>query len=195
MNITLLRLYPKTLILIFILMLAIAVEQTSLRDSVYYQLYDVFQWLKHSSWIGMLGTTFGSIYATVEAVHLLSMALLGGTVLVTDLRLLGILLKNTPSELICIETYPYFKVSLLLAIITGIFCAAGVADKLYDMRVFWMKMLSLILASCFAFFIKQPLLTSQPHTQISPWLLKLLALSSLTIWFTVAAAGRWIGFS
>jgi hypothetical protein len=30
---------------------------------------------------------------------------------------------------------------------------------------------------------------------LNPWTIRLVALGSLTIWFMVAASGRWIGFS
>ncbi|MEZ7831268.1 MAG: hypothetical protein QMC06_06920 [Gammaproteobacteria bacterium] len=181
--------------LIFVVLGVALVELFEVRASVYPSLLPFFEWLKYSSWIGYLGITFGSVYATVQAVHLISMAIIGGTVLVTDLRLLGVLLKDIPSETITKGTHQCFKYSLSVAIATGIFCAAGVADKVYYMPVFWIKMLALLVGSCFMFFIKQPLLNSRSHSEIDPWILRILAVASITIWFTVAATGRWIGFS
>ena len=181
--------------LIFVVLAVALVELFEVRASVYPSLLPFFEWLKYSSWIGYLGITFGSVYATVQAVHLISMAIIGGTVLVTDLRLLGVLLKDIPSETITKGTHQCFKYSLSVAIATGIFCAAGVADKVYYMSVFWIKMLALLVGSCFMFFIKQPLLNSRSHSEIDPWILRILAVASITIWFTVAATGRWIGFS
>ena len=181
--------------LIFVVLAVALVELFEVRASVYPSLLPFFEWLKYSSWIGYLGITYGSIYATIQAVHLISMAIIGGTVLVTDLRLLGVLLKDIPSETITKGTHQCFKYSLSVAIATGIFCAAGVADKVYYMPVFWIKMLALLVGSCFMFFIKQPLLNSRSHSEIDPWILRILAVASITIWFTVAATGRWIGFS
>ena len=181
--------------LIFVVLAVALVELFEVRASVYPSLLPFFEWLKYSSWIGYLGITFGSVYATVQAVHLISMAIIGGTVLVTDLRLLGVLLKDIPSETITKGTHQCFKYSLSVAIATGIFCAAGVADKVYYMPVFWIKMLALLVGFCFMFFIKQPLLNSRSHSEIDPWILRILAVASITIWFTVAATGRWIGFS
>ena len=165
------------------------------REAVYPGLEAFFNWMNQSSWLGVIGTTYGSVYATVEAVHLLSMAVLGGTVLVTDLRLLGIIFRDIPSETLVTGTYKCFKWALLMAILTGIFCAAGVANKVYFLEVFWIKMLVLLVGSCFMLFIKQPFLTSRPHAEIDPWMIRLLAIASTLTWFTVAATGRWIGFS
>jgi hypothetical protein len=80
-------------------------------------------------------------------------------------------------------------------VLTGIFCAAGVADKVYYMPVFWVKMLALAAGAAFVFLIKQPLLSSKPHSEINPWIIRGMAITSILVWFTVAASGRWIGFS
>ena len=131
----------------------------------------------------------------MQAGHLISMAVLGGTVLATDLRLLGVLFRDIPSETLTRGTQKCFKISLSVSIATGIFCAAGVADKVYYMEVFWVKMLALLIGAGFMFFIKQPFLNSRPHAEIDPWVMRLIAIASMLIWFTVAATGRWIGFS
>ena len=187
--------YKSVASLAFIVLAVVLVEYFEVRTSIYPSLLPFFEWLKYSSWIGYVGITYGSVYATVQAVHLISMAIIGGTVLVTDLRLLGVLLKDIPSETINKGTHQCFKYSLSVSIATGIFCAAGVADKVYYMPVFWIKMLALLTGSGFMFFIKQPFLNSRPHSEISPWALRMLAVASIFIWFTVAATGRWIGFS
>jgi hypothetical protein len=192
---SLLSQYTRTLSAVFVLLLIVVLELFEVRISIYDNSLSYFEWMKNSSWLGILGTTYGSVYATVQAVHLLSMAVIGGTVLAADLRLLGVVFKDTPSETVTRGTHKCFRVSLLTAVATGIFCAAGVADKVYYMEVFWIKMLVLITGSCFVFLLKQPLLNSRPHSEIHPWTLRLLAVTSLLIWFTVAATGRWIGFS
>lgn len=181
--------------LALVLLAVVLLEVFEVRDKIYPSIFPFFEWLKYSSWIGYLGTTYGSVYATVQAGHLVSMAVIGGTVLITDLRLLGVVLRDVPSETITQGTYKCFKVSLIVVVATGIFCAAGVADKVYYMPVFWVKMLALLVGSCFMFFIKQPLLNSRPHNEIEPWTLRILAVASIFVWFTVAATGRWIGFS
>lgn len=187
--------YARTLSVAAALLLFILVEALGIREAVYPGLMPFFEWMNESSWLGIIGTTYGSVYATIEAVHLLSMAVLGGAVLATDLRLLGVIFKDIPSETLVTGTHKCFKWALLMAVLTGIFCAAGVANKVYYMQVFWIKMLVLLVGSLFMLFIKYPLLTSRPHAEIAPWMIRLLAITSILIWFTVAATGRWIGFS
>ncbi len=188
-------LHYRTISVVLLISLITVTEAFEIRSIIYDELWSWFQWLKFSFWFGVIGTTFGSIYATVEAVHLLSMAVLGGSVLTSDLRLLEILFTDTPSETIVKGAHRCFRGALALSILTGIFCLCAVADKVYDMPVFWVKMLALVAGSCFAFFIKQPLLCSRAHNEINPWTLRFIAMASLLVWFTVAATGRWIGFS
>ena len=42
---------------------------------------------------------------------------------------------------------------------------------------------------------RQSLYHEIDHATINPWALRLMAVTSMTIWFTVAGSGRWIGFS
>jgi hypothetical protein len=55
-------------------------------------------------------------------------------------------------------------------------------------------MATLLTGIIFVFAIKRPLL-KEDHATLSPVTLKLVALASMSIWFVVAASGRWIGFS
>lgn len=192
---TILSQYKTTVAVFSVLLLIVVLELLQFRAAIYPGLLPAFEWLKNSTPLGIIGTTYGSVYATVEAWHLLAMGTLGGVVLATDLRLLGVVFKDVPSETLTNGTYKVFKVALLVAVLTGIFCAAGVADKVYYMQVFWIKMLALVAGSCFAIFIKQPLLTATPHSEINPWTIRAIAITSILVWFTVAATGRWIGFS
>lgn len=192
---TILNQYKATVSVVAVLAVIILLELLQVRSAIYPSLLPAFEWIKYSTPIGVIGTTYGSIYATVEAMHLISMATIGGVVLATDLRLLNVVMRDVPSEVLVNGTYKTFKVALVVAILTGIFCAAGVADKVYYMQVFWIKMLVLAAGSAFMIFIKQPLLSGVPHSEINPWSIRLLAVTSILIWFTVAATGRWIGFS
>jgi hypothetical protein len=55
-------------------------------------------------------------------------------------------------------------------------------------------MIALLVGILFVFTLKQPLLRGD-HSALKPATLKLMAVASLSVWFLVAASGRWIGFS
>jgi hypothetical protein len=72
--------------------------------------------------------------------------------------------------------------------------SSAVALKLYYNTMFWAKMASLAVGVLFVYAIRRPLLRFD-HATIKPLTLRLIAITSILIWFTVAASGRWIGFS
>ena len=72
--------------------------------------------------------------------------------------------------------------------------ACGVALKIYYLPVFWYKMLALGAGVLFHFLVRRPLLQHDLE-RINPVVLKMTAISSILVWFLVAATGRWIGFS
>ena len=144
--------------------------------------------------IGVFVKDKGATFALIEVVHLLAWTLLGGAVLATDLRLIGVALRDVPSKVVSDNSYKLFKVALITLLVTGFFMLAGVATKCYHNFYFWVKMAALLTGIVFALAIKQPLLRHD-HAAISPITLKLIAVASISIWFLVAASGRWIGFS
>ena len=158
------------------------------------ELLPFFEWAE-TSFLGYIGKTYGGVYATFgQSIHLMSLAVLGGSVLVTDLRLLGVIMRDVPSEVVADQAHKWFRIALGFILATGIFMAAAVALRMYYNDFFWAKMSALLVGIIFVFAIKRPLLKGN-HADIRPWLLKLVAVASILIWFSVAATGRWIGFS
>ena len=157
------------------------------------ELLSFFEWMEASS-LGQIGKTYGGVYAIGQSLHLMALALLGGTVLVADLRLLNVVLRDVPSEIVTENAHKWFKIAISLFIVTGIFMAAAVGSRMYYNAFFWAKMVALTTGIIFVFFVKYPLLKDN-HNTINPVVLKSLAVASLLLWFTVAATGRWIGFS
>ena len=152
-----------------------------------------FEWLD-TSLLADISKAYGGVFAMIQMFHLLALALLGGMVLVADLRLLGVLLKDVPSEVVCESTNKWFNLALVVLILSGVFMGSAVAMKIYYNEMYWAKMTALATGIVFVYAIRRPLLRFD-HSTINPWTIRLVAVSSITIWFTVAACGRWIGFS
>jgi len=158
------------------------------------ELLSFFEWMEMSA-LGAIGKTYGGVYAIGQSLHLMSLAVLGGSVLITDLRLLNLILQDVPSEVVETNAHKWFKYALMAIVLTGIFMAAAVALRMYYNPFFWAKMLSLAIGVIFVLVVKHPLLCASAHADINPWVIRFLAVASITVWFTVAATGRWIGFS
>ncbi|TFH70239.1 hypothetical protein E3V39_15550 [Gammaproteobacteria bacterium LSUCC0112] len=158
------------------------------------ELLPFFEWAE-TSFLGYIGKTYGGVYATFgQSVHLMALAVLGGSVLIADLRLLNVILKDVPSEIVADQAHKWFKVALAVILSSGVFMAAAVAQRMYYNDFFWAKMSALLVGIIFVFAVKRPLLNGT-HADIHPMVIRLVAIASILIWFSVAATGRWIGFS
>ena len=91
------------------------------------------------------------LFPAIEAAHLLALALLGGAVLMLDLRLLGVGLTALPPSAVERATRPWLIAALATMIVTGVLMGLSEALKLYDKQAFWVKMIALALALMFTF--------------------------------------------
>ena len=131
------------------------------------------------------------LFPAIEAVHLLGLALLGGSVLMVDLRLLGVGVRSRAPRLVLADARPWLFLAIGTMLATGIPLFLSEAIKCFYNFSFWVKMISLATALVFTFAVKHPLIRRDPGRPLAA----LLGLASIGVWFTVAAAGRWIGFS
>ena len=154
-------------------------------------LYDVFDWLELTA-VGAGIRDSAWLFPVIEAVHLLGLAALGGSILVVDLRLLGLGLKDRPASYILDQAAPWLVGALAVMFTTGIPLFLSEALKCYFRPAFWVKMGALALALLFTFGVRNRMVRRQ---SLQPWQARGIAGCSLALWLTVAAAGRWIGFS
>ena len=154
-------------------------------------LYDVFQAIEKTP----LGATLREslwLFPAIEAVHLLALAIFGGALLILDLRLLGLGLNTFKTSSIERSARPWQIGSVVTLIVTGVLLGVSEAVKLYDKYAFWVKMTALLAALLFTFLVRNRFAVRDPKDGLA---MKAVAIASLAIWFTVAAAGRWIGYS
>jgi hypothetical protein len=116
-------------------------------------LLPFFEWCE-SLWLGQFVVGSNWLFPVIEAIHLLFLSLLGGAVLVVDLRLLGLGLKSkTPSEL-WRAARPWMIGAIAGMIATGIPLFLSEPIKCYYNDSFWVKMTTLPIAIVFAFTIR-----------------------------------------
>jgi hypothetical protein len=156
-------------------------------------LYPFFEWCEATA-IGDAIRTSLWAFAVIESVHLLGLAAIGGSVLVVDLRMLGIGLRRQPVAEVARNAFPWLVGSLAVMLVTGVALFLSEAIKCYYSTPFWVKMGSLALAMPFTFTVRRKV-TLADEASIRPIWYKVVALVSLSLWFGVGAGGRWIGFS
>lgn len=152
-------------------------------------LLPLFQWFEATA-IGAAVRESLWLFPVIECIHLLGLAMLGGAVLVVDLRLLGLGLRSQPVHDLAQKLHPWLVRSLAVMIATGIPMFLSEALKCYYSPPFWYKMGLLVLAAVFAFTVRRRVLAGSS----GPWRRRLTALASVALWFGVGFSGRWIAF-
>lgn len=130
----------------------------------------------------------------IESIHLVGLGALAGSILVVDMRLLGLGLIGDTVEDVAEQARPWMIGSLALMLASGTLLFFSEATKCYYSFAFWFKMISLLLAITFTFALKNRLIRSGLERK-NPFLAKAAGILSLGLWFGVAWGGRWIGFS
>jgi hypothetical protein len=133
----------------------------------------------------------------VEGAHVLAVALVFGTILIVDLRLLGIPDTRRVFSRISDELLRYTWAAFALATVTGAMMFTANAVTYYNNTAFRLKLLALLAAginmAIFQFLTTRTVAKwDQGRT---PAAARLAALLSILLWVTVIVLGRWIGFS
>ena len=154
-------------------------------------LHALFMALAHSP-LGHAMQSSRWAFAIVEMVHLLALAILGGSVLIVDLRLLGIILKGESALDVGRDLNRPMTGSLIVMVLSGIALLSEEAGKCYYSPAFRWKMAILAAAILFNFTIHR-LALKRTGKGIPTYLSRIAACVSLTLWFGVGVAGRAIG--
>ena len=132
------------------------------------------------------------LFPVIEAVHLVGLAILGGSRFVVDLRLMGAGLTRHSIAEVKRGARGWFLGALALMASTGALLGVSEAIKLYDRPAFFLKMITLTLGLLLAFTVRRALIARNPRG--GPFAFSVGALSVL-LWLTTPLAGRWVGFS
>jgi len=157
---------------------------------------DLFPWFEAlaATRLSQAISTSTWAFAVIESVHLLALSLIGGAVLILDLRLLGLGLKRQAVADVARDAQPWLVGSLLVMLVTGALLFLSEPVKCYFSTPFRIKMLCLLLGTIWAFTVRRKVAVAG-EGRVRPIWMKVVALVSLILWFGVGAGGRWIGFS
>ena len=156
-------------------------------------VFAVFQWLERTSLSVAINESLWA-FAVVEAIHLVALAVIGGAVLVVDLRLLGLAFQERRVGEVARVAQPWFVWSLVAMLSTGfVLFLSLAASKYYVHDYFWIKMYFLAGAMLFSFLIRQRVIMGDDaRANSAPG--KVVAIVSLFLWSGVGLAGKAIGY-
>jgi peptidoglycan/LPS O-acetylase OafA/YrhL len=104
------------------------------------------------------------VYAPFGALHLVGLALMGGAVILLNLRLMGAGLTSEQPSTLEKNLRPWFITGLCIVLGTGIIIGMLNSDKLYKSVPFFVKILSLIAACIFSFGVTNAVAKSDGKT-------------------------------
>jgi hypothetical protein len=157
-------------------------------------LLSAVQYSPLAQWVNTAGAT----YPIVESLHVIAVALVFGTILVVDLRLLGVASTNRPFTRVARDLLRLTWGGFALAVVTGTLLFLPNAGSIALNANFQLKMALLLLAglNMFVFeFISARNVAVWDTASPPPNSARLAGLLSIGLWASVIVFGRLIGFT
>jgi hypothetical protein len=133
----------------------------------------------------------------VEATHVLAAVMVLGTVLIVDLRLLGVADSSRAFRRISRETLPLTWAAFCVAVVTGSLMFTTSAVVYFGNAAFQLKALALLAAGLNMALFQLVTASSTPAWDAGtpPRAARIAGLASILLWAAVVLLGRWIGFT
>jgi hypothetical protein len=155
-------------------------------------LYPFFKWA-NNTWVGQTISDSIWLFPAIEGVHIVALALLFGAILVLNLRLMGVLMRDRSLPQLSRELETWTLSSLLVILVSGAMLFASEAIKTFHSSPFRLKMVLLFAAIVFHYTISRRLMRNE-ETELRPVLRKVAGGIAIVLWMGVGFAGRAIGF-
>jgi hypothetical protein len=159
-------------------------------------LLTICQWLEKTP-VGVAMRESMWAFDVIETVHTLGIILVAGTIMLVDLRLLGLGLRREPVSDVVSRIVPWTLSGFGLMFLTGGWLFSGEAVKLYHSPAFRIKMVLLSLAGLNALIFHLTVYRRAAEWEgmrVTPLRARLAGLASLLLWIGIVAAGRSIAY-
>lgn len=160
------------------------------------QLQAFAHWVQSSS-VGQAMGASPALFPLVESLHVLFVAVMMGTIAFVDLRLMGLMNVGRPVSKTLREMLPFTVGSFFVVVLTG--TLLWTAHPLQYLRngPFVAKMMLMVAAgiNILVFHVVTQRSMGQWDLGKVPVQALLAGSTSLLLWISVVACGRWIGFT
>jgi hypothetical protein len=137
------------------------------------------------------------VYPVVMSTHLACIAVFGGMILMTDLRLLGVAMTDRPVTDVVNQFRAWKRVGFCIMVTMGALLASSEAVKYSPNPYFWTKMTLLVLVGVHALIFRPLVYNNTAAIDKAPSLpgtAKLAGTLSLVLWLSILTMGRLIGY-
>jgi hypothetical protein len=154
-------------------------------------LLPFFKW-SDSTWLGVTIRGSRIYFPIIETIHLLALTLLFGAIIMLNLRLCGLIMRNLPIRQLSRDLSPWLLSSLVAILVSGFMLFTAEAMKCYSSVPFQVKMLFLFAAMAYHFTIYRKL-TKTEREPARLWGVT-AGVISIALWLGVGLGGRAIAF-
>lgn len=137
------------------------------------------------------------VYPIVLCIHLTNIALFGGAILMTNLRLLGVTFKKVTITEMITNLRPWKRIGGMLQVCTGLLLATSEATKYAPNPYFWSKMTILGLIFVHGLAFRSSVYNNTEELDKSPVIpskVKVAAILSIILWTGMFTMGRMIAY-
>jgi hypothetical protein len=137
------------------------------------------------------------VIPAVQSLHIVTIAALIGSVLVINLRLLGLIELGQAVTALMDHYLPVVAISILVLALTGAVLILGEPTRALFRITFWIKMGLVLAASLLTWGLSRFSRTPSAVSGVggAPVVLKTGAIVALLLWTAIIFAGRWIGYT
>jgi hypothetical protein len=156
----------------------------------------ICQWLEKTPVAAAMRDSLWAFDIT-ETIHTLGIILVAGTIMLVDLRLLGMGLRSEPVSQVVSRIVPWTLSGFGLMFVTGAWLFSAEASKLYQSPAFRIKMVLLSLAGLNALIFHLTIYRRAAEWDgkpVAPMRARMAGLLSLLLWIAIIAAGRSIAY-
>lgn len=154
------------------------------------------QWMQATAFFSALRQSW-FVYPAIMATHLLAIALFGGMVLLTNLRLLGLAMTDRSVSDVVGQWRVPKRIGLIIVATCGILMLGSKAEEYYYNIFFRTKITLLALMFLHGWYFRRSVYYNTEEIDKAPEIpmrVKVAASLSLVLWASIACAGRGIGY-
>lgn len=126
-----------------------------------------------------LAMLFQNLFAFIEIFHIIGLFMLGGAVILTSLRLIGVGLTEVAPSVVAKNVRLWLTIGVIMTIVSGLMIGLSNASKLYSNSAFLYKMIAMVASIIFTYAALMPVAKADGRVGTGP---KVGMVIALIVW-------------